>query len=639
MNRSTTPAELVRVGDFELNVRTGELFPVGSAPAAAGSAKVLLREQPFQILRILVERHGDIVTRQEIRQILWANDTVVEFDRSINVAMAILRKTLADDADHPIYIETLARRGYRLIAPVEWQHSSPADTLATTEALASTEGQVSERGPEARKYSPKAGLLVASAFVLAIVGYVSWRQSRDITPQPSKRIMLAVLPFENLTGDPGKEYLADGLTEQTISQLGRLNPNELGVIARTSVMGYKHRDERLEQIGKDLSVHYVLENSLRQSPGLLRITSQLIRVKDQSHLWSHDYDYRAQDVLTVEDELAKAVAQEIQVRLTVQQGDLAQPHPINPEAFHAYLEGYYFFARNTDQDTEMAGKYYERATQLDPSYALAWAGLSRVRKWQASKGLIPTKEGYRIAREEVTRALALNPNLAAAHVQMGRIQQQVDFDWTAADASYKRAAELEPGNTEAVTMAGSSAELFGRFDEALRLNRRAAELDPLNADGWDALAWTEFLAGKLDEAAEHGRKALELSPDVWPGSILLSQIYVAQGRLQDALAEIERVRDEPTRTFLHAIAYFALGRKKDSDTALSELIAKHPHNTYYIAEIYAFRNQSTEAFQWLDRAYVERNSGLIEVKVDPLLNSLRHDPRYAALLKNLNFPN
>src|SRR6266566_1957651 len=633
MNRSTTQAELVRFGDFELNVRTGELFPVGGAPAAAASAKVLLREQPFQILRILVERHGDIVTRQDIRQILWPNDTVVEFDRSINVAMAILRKALADNADHPTYIETLTRRGYRLIAPVEWQQSSPADTPA------STGGQISEREPGAHKYPRKAVVLVASAFVLAIVGYASWRQFRDITPQPSKRIMLAVLPFANLTGDHSKEYLADGLTEQTISQLGRLNPSQLGVIARTSVMGYKHKDERLDQIGRDLSVQYVLENSLRQRPGLLRITSQLIRVEDQSHLWSHDYDYRAQDVLTVEDELAKAVAHEIQVRLTVQQqGELAHPHAVNPEAFNAYLQGYYFWQRNTDQDTKMAGKYYERATQLDPSYALAWAGLSRVHKWEAGRGLIPTEEGYRIAREEVTRALALNPNLAAAHVQMGRIQQQVDFDWTAADASYKRAAELEPANTEAVTMAASSAMLFGRFDEALRLNRRAAELDPLNADGWDALAETEFLAGHLDEAAAHGKKAFELSPDVWPGSILLSQIYIMQGRLQDALTEIERVRDEPTRTFLHAIAYFALGRKKDSDTALSELIANHPRNTYYIAEIYAFRNQSTEAFQWLDRAFAQRDPGLIEVKTDPLLKSLRHDPRYAALLKKLNFP-
>jgi len=230
--------------------------------------------------------------------------------------------------------------------------------------------------------------------------------------------MLAVLPFENLTGDPNKEYLADGLTEETISRLGRLDPNQLGVIGRTSVMGYKHKAERVDQIGRDLSVQYVLENSLRQSGDHLRITSQLLQTKDQSHLWSHDYDYRAQDVLTVEEKVASSVAREIKMRLTArQQAELARSHPVNPEAFDAYLKGYYFFERNTDQDTYMSAKYYERATQLDPSYALAWVGLSRVRKWQAMTGRIPTEEGYRLAREEVERALVLSPNLAAAHTK------------------------------------------------------------------------------------------------------------------------------------------------------------------------------------------------------------------------------
>ena len=608
--------ELVRFGEFELNVRTGELSSIGTAA-------VLLREQPFQILRILVERQGKIVTRQEIRQILWPNDTVVEFDRSINVAMAILRKALADDADHPKYIETLARRGYRLIAPVVVEPR--ADALPE---------------PRPRKYSRQAAVLGASAVVVAVVGYLSWPHVRGVTPPPSKRVMLAVLPFENLTGDPNKEYLADGLTEQTISQLGRLNPTQLGVIARTSVMGYKHKDERLDQIGRDLSVQYVLENSLRQSRDLLRITSQLLQVRDQSHLWSHDYDYRVQDVLTVEDELAKAVAREIQVRLTVrQQAELAQPHPVNPEAFDAYLKGYYFFERNTDKDTYMSAQYYERATRLDPSYALAWVGLSRVRKWQAMRGLTPTAEGYRVARAAVERALTLNPNLAAAHTQLGRIKQQIDFDWTGADASYRRAVELEPGNPEAVSTAAASAATLGRFDEALQLARRAVDLDPLNAGSVDDLAETEFLMGRLDQAAVDGKKALALSPDVWPGPVLQSRIYVMQGRPQDALSEIALVRDDFSRAYLYAIAYYELGQKQESDSALHRLMTKYPRGAYQIAEVYAFRNQPNEAFDWLDRAFAQRNSGLVETKSDPLLKNLHHDPRYAALLQKLNFPN
>ena len=644
MNTSTNPAERVRFGTFELNVRTGELVSIGTAAVEARSAKVQLRQQPFQVLRILVERQGNIVTREEIRQILWPDDTVVEFDRSINVAMAILRKALADDADHPKYIETLTGRGYRLIAPVEWQPSQTA-AQCLLEPRAETppriEGQISEREPRAVRPWRKTAVMGGCAVILVVVGYMSWRHFRDATPPSSLKIRLAVLPFQNLTGDPNKEYLADGLTEETISQLGRLNPEQLGVIARTSVMGYKHKDVRVDQIGRDLSVQYVLETSLRESGDHLRLTAQLIQVKDQTHLWSKDYDYAAKDTLNVEDEVAKAVAREIRVRLTSQQqGDLARSRPVNPEAFDAYLQGYYHWQLEADKDTDLAAKYFERATQIDPSYALAWVWLSRARNWQANEGLIPMEEGRRISREAIERALALNPNLAAAHAQMGRIKQQVDYDWAGADASFQRAVALEPANAENMGFAAWSAAIFGRFDEALELNRRAANLDPQNADSWGRLASAEFFMGQLDQSAADGKKALELNPDASSDSYTLSLIDLLQGRPQDALRDIERVQYAPTRASLHALTYYALGRKKESDAALSELITKyHASNAFEIATIYAFRNQTDEAFEWLDRAYAQRDPSLMSTKMDPLLKSLHNDPRFAALLKKLNLPN
>jgi TolB-like protein/DNA-binding winged helix-turn-helix (wHTH) protein/Tfp pilus assembly protein PilF len=643
VNTSTNLAERVRFGTFELNLRTGELVSIGTAAVEAGSAKVLLREQPFQILRILAERQGDIVSRQEIRQILWPDDTVVEFDRSINVAMAILRKALADDADHPKYIETLARRGYRLIVPVDWQQSSTAAQgllEPRAETVPRVEGKISEWEPRAPKPWRKAAVMGASVVILLFVGYLSWRHFRGVPP-PRTKIMLAVLPFQNLTGDPNKEYLADGLTEEMISQLGRLNPEQLGVIARTSVMGYKNKDVRLDQIGRDLSVQYVLENSLRESGDHLRLTAQLIQVKDQTHLWSEDYDYAAKDTLNVEDEVAKAVAREIRVRLTSQQQeDLARSRPVNPEAFEAYLRGYHFFEGNTDKDADMAAKYFERATQLDPSYALAWAYLSRARNWQANEGLIPMEEGRRLAREAVERALSLNPNLAGAHAQMGRLKITVDYDWAGANASYQRAVELEPGNPEGVGLAAESAAELGRFDEAVKLSRRAVDLDPLNADSWDSLGNIEFYAGQLDQAAADTKKALELNPDHWFGSINLSRIYLLQGRAQDALPEIEHVHYATYRAHLYALTYYALGRKKESDAALSELITKyHASNAFEIATIYAFRDQTDEAFEWLDRAYAQRDPSLMSTKMEPLLKNLHDDPRFAALLKKLNLPN
>jgi TolB-like protein/DNA-binding winged helix-turn-helix (wHTH) protein len=640
---STLSSGRILFGTFELDLSTGELR---SIEAPHPNNKIILREQVFQILQMLLEREGKIVTREEIKGRLWPDDTVVGFDHSINATINTLRRALGDSADDPRYIETLARRGYRLIPALECRELTPGTAFGKDpEQREPSAAEMSENTARVERqmkpHSWKAAVVLASVVILAGAGYISWRHFRAPGPPMPSKIMLAVLPFENLTGDPNKEYLADGLTEEMISQLGQLNPEQLGVIARTSVMGYRHKDERLDQIGRDLSVQYVLENSLRESGDHMRLTTQLIQVKDQSHLWSQDYDYPAKDILNVEDDVAKAVAREIRLRLTSQQqAELAQSDPVNSEAFDAYLQGHYYFERDSKKDTEMAAKYFERATQLDPSYALAWAGLSRVRLWQVNIGLLPAEEGHRLAREAVERALALNPNLAQAHAQMARIKEQVDFDWVGADASCQRAVALDPGNPEVVGTAALPAAILGRFDEALQLRRRAVDLDPLNADSWELLAETESSMGHLDEAAADSKKALELNSDVVASHRVLSEIYVMQGRPQDALSEIELVRYDTTRAFLYAIAYHALGRKKESDAALSKLITKYYASMAYpIAQVYAFRNQSNEAFEWLDRAHAQRDTGLIRTKVDPLLKNLHGDPRFAAFLKKLNLPN
>jgi len=617
----------------------------GRRTLSRASSSIFLTPKAFDILLFLVQNPKRVITREELLQAVWG-DVFVE-EGSLTQHISVLRKALGDDSDGARLIVTIARKGYQFAVDVTVAEEGQATALVPTAegSLAQTQSPIEARADMAISKAPKPwrkiAFLVASTLILVAVAYASWRHFAAGPPPSSQKIILAVLPFENLTGDPGKEYLADGLTEETISQLSRLNPERLGVISRTSVMGYKHKDERPDQIGRDLSAQYLLENSLRESGNHMRLTIQLIQVKDQTHLWSHDYDYPVKDILNIEEDVAKAVANEMRLRLTSkQQIELAQSHAVNPEAFDAYLQGYYFFQRNTDKDTDMAAKSYERATQLDPSYALAWAGLSRARKWQAVRGLIPKEQGYRAAREAVERALALDPNLAAAHTQMGRIKQQVDFDWAGADASFRRAVTVEPGNPEAARLAAGSAQRLGRFDEALQLARRAVALDPLNADSWQSLGDAEYYAGQLDESATDYEKALELNPDVFPGNISLSRTYIVQGRAQDALSEIELIRYDPERASMHAIAYYALGRKKDADAALSELIAKyHASYAYEIAEVYAFRNQSDEAFEWLDRAYVQHDDDLIVTKVDPFLKKLHPDPRYTALLKKLNFPN
>jgi TolB-like protein/DNA-binding winged helix-turn-helix (wHTH) protein len=638
----------IRFGAFELDLSTGELR---SIEASDPSNKVILREQVFQVLRVLLEREGKIVTREEIKARLWRDDTVVDFDPSINATITTLRRALGDSADDPRYIETLARRGYRLMPAIEYRESAPGTALGKVpEQIEHSAGEISGNAarvqervqekvqPQMKPHSWKSRLALASVVILVGAGYLSWRHFRSTAPP--RKIRLAVLPFQNLTGDPNKEYLADGLTEETISQLGRLNPEQLGVIARTSVMGYKHKDVPLDKIGRDLSVQYVLENSLRESGDHMRLTAQLIQVKDQTHLWSQNYDYAAKDILSIEDDVARSVAREIQLRLTSQQqAELVQSHPVNPEAFDAYLQGYHFFQGSTDKDADMAAKYFERATQFDPSDALAWAWLSRARNWQANEGLIPMEEGRRLSREAVEGALSLNPNLAEAHAQMGRIKQQVDYDWAGANASFQRVVTLEPGNPEYLGLAALAAACFGRFDDALQSARRAIDSDPLNSSSWEALAETELLMGQLHQSEADSKKGLEVNPDHWSSPITLSQIYLLQGRAQDALPEIEHVHYAPYRAWLHAIAYHLLGRERESDAALRELTMKyHASNAFEIANIYASRNQTDEAFEWLDRAYAQRDPSLMETKVAPFLKNLHGDPRFAALLKKLNLP-
>ena len=592
---------------------------------------VSLTPKAFDVLHFLVQNPNRLVTKEDLLKAVWG-DTIVE-EGNLTQYISHLRKALGDNSEDSRLIVTIARKGYQFAADVTVtevgdtakqaavQVPTAEGSLADTQAV--LKSPADDTVPKALRGWRNAAVLAALTVILAAVIYISWRHFRGTIPPGPQKIMLAVLPFENLTGDPNKEYLADGLTEETISQLGRLNPEQLGVIARTSVMGYKHKNERLDQIGRELSVQYVLENSLRMSGNQIRLTAQLIQVKDQTHLWSQDYDYPLKDVLNVEDEVAKSVARQIQLRLTSeQQADLARPHPINPDAFDAYLQGYYFYQRRTAKDVDMAAKYYERATQLDPTYALAWVGLSRARYWQANAGVVPVADGQRVAREAVERALVLNPNLAAAHAQMGRLKRQVDFDWVGANASIQQAIALDPGNPENVRLAGASAAYLGRFDQALPLDRQAIDLDPLNAGSWENLAEFEFFNGQLDKAAADCKKALELNPEVSPGPFYLILIYIMQGRPQDALPEIERVRSDSLRGVLYSIAYYALGRKNESGDALRESVTKyHASDAYGIAVVYAFRNQPDEAFEWLDRAYAQRDGGLIATKVDPLLRA------------------
>ena len=480
--------------------------------------------------------------------------------------------------------------------------------------------------------------LVAGAVavvVLAVVAGVWFWQRQRGAATPAGPPSIAVLPFADMSPAKDQEYFADGLAEELLNKLAKIP--ELKVTARTSSFQFKGKNEDLRVIGEKLNVTTVLEGSVRKEGNRVRVTAQLINTADGFHLWSESYDREMTDIFAVQDEIARSVAGSL--RVTLLGGKTPASRGTSPEAYNAYLQGRHFYEQGSREGLEKAVSSYEEAIRLDPDYAPAWAGLAEARGQQASQGHMPFADGYREARTAAERALALDPNLADAQEGLGSIQMWWDWDWAAADASYKRALALEPGNAKVLVGAGWLARTLGRFEEALTLYRRAAEVDPLSVWAHHSVGYTALYAGRLEEAAAALNKALELGPEHPLARAALAVVYLAQSRPQQALAETAHQRDPFWRLWALALAHHALGQKKESDAALAELIEKYQAvGAFQIAEVYGYRGEADRAFQWLERAYAQHDPGCVLVKGDPLLKNLERDPRYVAFLKKMRLP-
>ncbi|MBI2956936.1 MAG: protein kinase [Acidobacteria bacterium] len=476
---------------------------------------------------------------------------------------------------------------------------------------------------------------VAVALLLGLnVGGFRERLFGAPTPQIDS---LAVLPLKNLSGDSEQEYFVEGMHEALTAELSKISA--LKVISRTSAMQYKDVKKPMPQIARELGVTGLIEGSVAREGDQVRITVQLIHGPTDQHLWAESYQRELRGILALQSEVARAIAREIQVAMTPEQDiRLAHARPVNPEAYNAYLQGRYFYERRTKEELERAVGYYEEAIQLDPNYAAAWAGLGITRHHQADWGYVTREEGHRKARQAVERALALDANLAEAHTAKG-LSALYDWDWAAADASYQRALALEPGNTSAILGAAGLAHTLGRFEEAVALGRRAVELDPLHPGAHFRLGIFAYFAGQLEEAVAAHKKALELNPALPNARNFLGLVYLAQAHPPEALAEMEQEKEPTLRLHGLALAYQALGRKKESDAALAELVEKYQQTAAFeVAEVYAFRKEADRAFEWLERAYTQRDGGLTRMKGNPLLKYLERDPRYATFLKKMRLP-
>ena len=455
-------------------------------------------------------------------------------------------------------------------------------------------------------------------------------------PKPAQNTAsIAVLPFVNMSQEQNQEYFSDGLTEDLLN--GLMKTPGLRVTGRTSSFQFKGKNEDFRVIGKKLNVTNILEGSVRKQGNRVRITVRLIQARDGFQLWSDTFDQQMDDIFRVQEEIARRVTDSLKVTLLGKKTPPAES--TNAEAYQAYLQGRYFLSRGNEENLLKSVRYFEQATKLDSGYAPAWVGLSDAYTSQASWGYLSAEEGYRKAREAVQRALALDPDLGVAHASLARLQIFHDWDWAGADQSCRRALELEPGSADAIVGAGLMALTLGRPDEAFARYHQAMEIDPLAPIRHHEVGLALHYAGRQQEAEAALKKSLELAPDLENSHCLLSRVYLAQSRPADALAEAQKETHPIFRACGLSLAYYALGRKAESDANLAELLNKYQADALYqIADVYAFRGQKERALDLLERAYAARDSGLTEVKVDPLLQGLRGDSRYTALLVKMRLP-
>ncbi len=637
------PASKYRFGPYELRTRTRELYKQGT--------KLKLRPQPFQVLKILVERAGDVVSREELHDQLWPAETFVDFEQGLNTSIKVLRGVLSDSASEPRYIETLPKLGYRIIVPVEAQAEEPAPSNETNVAgqNPAAETLASEKIPHdriprpfvVRRWPQLAGISIA-LIAAVVVGYFQWARYRSTVQPSGGRTMLAVLPFENLTGDPSQDYFSDGLTEEMIAQLGRLDPQHLGVIARTSVMHYKNTSEQLEQIGHELGVQYVLEGSVRRDSDKVRISAQLIQVKDQSHVWARQYDRELNNLLALEGEIAREIAGGIQLTLgNANHIDSARYQvslsPSSYEAYDLYLRGLYFWNKRTAADFERAIEYFQQATEKDPNYAQAYTGLADSYVLMAGYSDVPPKEFMPKARAAALRAVELDDTLAEAHVSLAVIAQDYDWDWPTVEKEYRRAIELNPNYPTAHQWYAESLALQGRFDEAFVEIERARQLDPLSliiASDYGAIL---YFSRQYDRAIEQFRSVLDREP-FFPRAHMVAFAYVEKGMYAEALADIQnwrRLGDGPQSMLLAYVSGRA-GQQVEARQALRELQLTPGEKSYAysIAVAYLGIGDNEKAITWLQKSYTERTI-TTALRVDPAFDPLRSDPRFQELLRGM----
>ena len=586
----------------------------------------------MQVLVYLAGHAGDVMPKERIIQAVWA-DTFVT-DDVLTRAISELRKAFEDDPHEPRVIQTIPKGGYRLIAAVE-----PVAPVSP-----------SREGGTARTPPLQRWVLVLAALTLSVLAglgvyLVRQRLARQEKAQAGK-IMLVVLPFDNLSGDPEQEYFSDGITEEMTAQLAQLSPERLAVIGRASAMTYKGAKKTIDQIGTELHVQYVLEGSVRRAGDRVRVTAQLIEVGNQTHVWAESYERDVASILGLQADVARAVAHEIQIKLTPEaQTRLATSRPVDPEAYRLYLIGRFLWNKRTEEGLKNAIDHFQRALEIDPSYAPAYAGLADSYLMLSDFGFLPPKEAIPKGKAAAQKALEIDESLAEAHASLAIAYLEYDWDWAACERECKRAIELNPNYATAHLWYYAFLLTTRGHAEALAEAQRAQQLDPLSPIISTLVAFSYFFARQYGEAIRLLRDTVSLFPEFATAYERLGDSYVANGMDEQAIVAYQKARS-------------LSGASAAEVVALRQAYAKSGIRGYYLWEIRRLREESKrryvspaafaclfaalgekdQTFSYLEKAYEDRDSILPGLQVDPLFDFLRSDPRYQDLLRRMNFP-
>ncbi|MGA8311279.1 MAG: winged helix-turn-helix domain-containing protein [Terriglobales bacterium] len=625
MKTSSPSAPTFRFGVFELDPRAGELRKKGM--------KIRLQGQPVDILAMLLERPGEVVTREDLQKKLWPADTFVDFEPGLNNAIKRLRAALDDDADTPRFIETLPRRGYRFVGQVNGSEQTAGVGAKPTRSVGAVVG------------FSVLGALAAIALAAVMVGLNvhGWRDRLFTRPPKPQIHALAVLPLTNLSGDPEQEYFADGMTEELITDLAKIGA--LRVISRTSTMQYKGAHKPLPEIARLLNVDAVVEGSVERSGNRVRVRAQLIEASTDRHLWAESYERDLRDVLGLQSEVARAIAHEIEIKITPQdQARLATTHPINSEAYESYLKGRYDWNKKSGVAVRQAAEFFGKAIALDGSYAAPYVGLADCYVSLSNLGQLLPSEAYGKAKGATLRALEIDDGLADAHASLAAIRADYDWDWEGAKTEFQRALELDPKHVNAHQWHAVFLARLGRFNEAVAEIRTAKELDPLSLPVATSAGLILRYARRYDEAIKELQKAIDLEPTFKFTHVELAEVYELKGMFQEAASEWSRVNalsGNPERALHYGAVHDAAGYQR-SQLLRIERLRESSKREYVspmtLALAYARIGQVEQALAWLEAGYRQRAPGLSGLKVDPLFDPLRGNPRFQDLLGRMNFP-